>query len=196
MLGHEIDVAGVGGTLTGNALALAAIRATLSTCLRDEDFAVAVPLAERFTDGVAAVIDEHDLPWHVQRLGCRAEYWFCPPPRDGAAAAAAVDEDLEGFLHLWCLNRGVLLTPFHNMALFSPHHTEADVDRHTEVFGEAIARSSSVSSGTAECSWADTQNSLPSGSDSVTHGKPSSRRPTTAAPAAGPARRPPPRGRR
>jgi glutamate-1-semialdehyde 2,1-aminomutase len=139
MLGHEIDVAGVGGTLTGNALALAAIRATLSTCLRDEDFALAVPLAERFTAGVSDVIASHDLPWHVQRLGCRAEYWFCPPPRDGAGAAAAVDEELEGFLHLWCLNRGVLLTPFHNMALFSPHHTEADVDRHTEVFGEAVA---------------------------------------------------------
>ena len=138
MLGHEIDVAGVGGTLTGNALALAAIRATLSTCLREEDFAVAVPLAERFTAGVSGVIAEHGLPWHVQRLGCRAEYWFCPPPRDGAAAADAVDEELEGLLHLWCLNRGVLLTPFHNMALFSPHHTEADVDRHTEVFGAAV----------------------------------------------------------
>jgi glutamate-1-semialdehyde 2,1-aminomutase len=139
MLGHEIDVAGVGGTLTGSALALAAIRATLSTSLREEDFAVAIPLAERFTSGVTGVIAEHDLPWHVQRLGCRAEYWFCPPPRDGAAAAAAVDEDLESLFHLWSLNRGVLLTPFHNMALFSPHHTEADVDRHTEVFGEAVA---------------------------------------------------------
>jgi glutamate-1-semialdehyde 2,1-aminomutase len=138
MLGHEIDVAGVGGTLTGSALATAAIRATLSTCLREEDFAVAVPLAERFAAGVADAISAHGLPWHVQRLGCRAEYWFCPPPRDGAAAAAAVDEDLEGFLHLWCLNRGVLLTPFHNMALFSPLHTEADVDRHTTVFGEAL----------------------------------------------------------
>jgi glutamate-1-semialdehyde 2,1-aminomutase len=138
MLGHEIDVAGVGGTLTGNALALAAIRATLSTCLRDDDFAVAIPLAERFAAGVSGVIAEHGLPWHVQRLGCRAEYWFCPPPRDGAAAAAAVDEELEGFLHLWCLNRGVLLTPFHNMALFSPAHTAADVDRHTEVFTAAV----------------------------------------------------------
>ena len=139
MLGHEIDVAGVGGTLTANALALAAIRATLSSSLRDEDFAVAFPLAERFTEGVTDVINRHELLWHVQRLGCRAEYWFCPPPRDGAAAAAATDEELEGFLHLWSLNRGVLLTPFHNMALFSPHHTAADVDRHTEVFGEAVA---------------------------------------------------------
>jgi len=139
MLGHEIDVAGVGGTLTANGLALAAARAALSTALREDDFAVAIPLAERFTAGVSEVIAEHDLPWHVQRLGCRAEYWFCPPPRNGADAAAAVDEDLEAFLHLWSLNRGVLLTPFHNMALFSPHHSEADVDRHTEVFGEALA---------------------------------------------------------
>jgi glutamate-1-semialdehyde 2,1-aminomutase len=139
MLGPEIDVAGVGGTLTANGLALAAARAALSTALREEDFAVAIPLAERFTAGVSEVIRRHDLPWTVQRLGCRAEYWFCPPPRNGADAAAAVDEDLEGFLHLWSLNRGVLLTPFHNMALFSPHHGAADVDRHTEVFGEAVA---------------------------------------------------------
>jgi glutamate-1-semialdehyde 2,1-aminomutase len=139
MLSAEADVSGVGGTLTANALALAAARATLSSALREEDYAVSVPLAERFTAGVAGVIEQHGLPWHVQRLGCRAEYWFCPPPRDGAAAAAAVDEDLEALLHLWCLNRGVLLTPFHNMALFSPLHTEADVDRHTEVFGEAVA---------------------------------------------------------
>lgn len=139
MLGHEIDVAGVGGTLTASALAVAAIRATLSSCLREEDFAVAIPLAERFTGGVSEVIAEHRLPWHVQRLGCRAEYWFCPPPRDGAAAAAATDEELGGFMHLWALNRGVLLTPFHNMALFSPHHTQADVDRHTQVFGDAVA---------------------------------------------------------
>ncbi len=139
MLGHEIDVAGVGGTLTANGLALAASRAALSSALREEDFAVAIPLAERFTAGVQDVIERHDLPWHVQRLGCRAEYWFCPPPRNGADAAAAVDEDLEGFLHLWSLNRGVLLTPFHNMALFSPHHSGADVDRHTAVFAEAVA---------------------------------------------------------
>lgn len=139
MLGHDIDVAGVGGTLTGSALALAAVRATLSNALRAEDFAVAIPLAERFTAGVAGVIEDAGLPWHVQRLGCRAEYWFCPPPRTGAEAAAAVDEDLDAFMHLWAFNRGILLAPFHNMALFSPHHTEADVDRHTEVFAEAVS---------------------------------------------------------
>ena len=139
MLSHDIDVAGVGGTLTGNALALAACRRTLSVALRDEDFAVAFLLAQAWTDGVTSVIVEHELPWHVQRLGARAEYWFCPPPRDGASAAVAIDEELEGFMHLWALNRGILLTPFHNMALFSPHHRQADVDLHTRVFGGAVA---------------------------------------------------------
>ena len=139
MRGHEIDVAGVGGTLTGSALALAAARATLSNALREEDFEVAIPLAARWAEGVTSVIEEYGVPWHVQQLGCRAEYWFSPPPRDGAGAAAAIDEELEGFMHLWALNRGILLTPFHNMALFSPHHTAEDVDRHTEVFRAAVA---------------------------------------------------------
>ncbi len=139
MRNEDTDVSGIGGTLSGNALALAAVRATLSSCLRDEDFAVAVPLAERWMAGVADVIAGHELDWHVQRLGCRAEYWFCPPPRSGAEAAAAVDHELDGFLHLYALNRGILLTPFHNMALLCPAHTTADVDTHTEVFAAAVA---------------------------------------------------------
>jgi glutamate-1-semialdehyde 2,1-aminomutase len=134
-----VDVSGIGGTLTGNALAVAAIRATLSSALRDEDFAQMIPLATQWTDGVQSTIERHALPWHVQQLGGRAEYWFCPPPRDGAAAAAAVDEQLDAFMHLWALNRGILLTPFHNMALMSPHHTTADVDAHTEVFAAAVS---------------------------------------------------------
>jgi glutamate-1-semialdehyde 2,1-aminomutase len=98
-----------------------------------------IPLATRWTDGVAGVIDDAGLAWTVQRLGCRAEYWFCPPPRNGAEAAAAVDEQLDAFMHLWAMNRGILLTPFHNMALLSPFHTESTVDRHTEVFAAAVA---------------------------------------------------------
>ncbi len=134
-----VDTSGVGGTLTGNALALAAVRATLSSTLCDDDFARMIPLATLWTDGVQRVIDQHDLPWNVQQLGCRAEYWFCPPPRDGASAAAAIDSELDAFMHLWAVNRGILLTPFHNMALLSPHHSEADVDLHSEVFADAVA---------------------------------------------------------
>jgi len=137
--GSEIDTSGVGGTLTGNALALAAVRATLSTTLREEDFERMVPLATAWTEGVQQVLDDVGLDWCVQQLGCRAEYWFCPPPRNGRDAAAAVDPELDSYLHLHALNRGVLMTPFHNMALISPLHTRADVDRHTEVFAEAAA---------------------------------------------------------
>jgi len=135
----SIDVSGVGGTLTGNALALAAVRATLTNCLRADDFAMAIPLAEEWADGVRDAYTAAGLTWHVQQLGSRAEYWYSRPPRDGAAAAAAVRHDLDELLHLWCFNRGVLLTPFHNMALLSPHHTSADVARHTDVFAEALA---------------------------------------------------------
>ncbi len=132
------DTGGVGGTLAGNALSSAAMRATLEHTLHAEAFAHTIPLATRFAEGVQGVIDTHGLPWNVSRLGCRAEYQFLPEPaRDGTVAAAAHDEDLEHFLHLHALNRGVMITPFHNMALMCPQSTEADVDRHTEVFAEA-----------------------------------------------------------
>ena len=130
----SVDVSGVGGTLTGNALALAAVRATLSTALGPDDFAHMVPLATAWTKGVQTTIDEFELPWSVQQLGARAEYWFCPPPTHGAAAAAAVDSELDAYMHLFAVNRGVLLTPFHNMALMCPDTTAADVDGHTAAF--------------------------------------------------------------
>jgi glutamate-1-semialdehyde 2,1-aminomutase len=135
----ETDVSGIGGTLTGNALALAAIRATLDSTLLATDYERMVPLATRWTDGVRDAFTARGLPWSVNQLGARAEYWFSPLPRDGAEAAAAVDEELASFMHLWALNRNVLLTPFHNMALMSPATTAADVDVHTEVFRDGVA---------------------------------------------------------
>jgi len=99
-----------------------------------------IPLAERWEAGASEVIARRDVPWHVTRLGARAEYHFvATPPRTGAEQAAHMDPELERFLHLWAMNRGVLMTPFHNMALMSPATTKADVDRHTEVFDEAAA---------------------------------------------------------
>ncbi len=136
---EDSDVGGIGGTLAGNALSLAAIRATLTQVLTDEAFARMIPLAQRFEAGVNDVLAAHAVPWHVTRLGARAEYHFvAQPPRNGSALHDAADPDLERFLHLWAMNRGVLMTPFHNMALMSPSTTEADVDRHTEVFAAAI----------------------------------------------------------
>ena len=133
------DVGGVGGTLAGNALSLAAVRATLGEVLTDDAFAGMVALGERLAAGTEAAIEAAGVPWHVTRLGCRTEYRFRPrPPRNGGESAAAGDEELERFLHLHALNRGVLLTPFHNMALVCPATTPADVDRHGEVFTAAL----------------------------------------------------------
>jgi len=136
---EECDVGGIGGTLAGNALSLAAMRATLDKVLTEEAFARMIPLAERWTVGVQQAITKFAMPWHVTRLGCRAEYLFSPaPPRNGTEAHDAMDFELERFMHLFAMNRGVLLTPFHNMALMSPATTTAHVDRHTEVFLQAL----------------------------------------------------------
>jgi glutamate-1-semialdehyde 2,1-aminomutase len=134
---EDIDVGGIGGTLAGNALSLAAVATTLTEVLTDEAFTRMEALAVRWTDGVQSVLDDTGAPWHVTRIGCRAEYAFSPrPPHDGAEAAAADDFALQQYLHLHALNRGLLLTPFHNMALMSPATTEADVERHTEAFAD------------------------------------------------------------
>jgi glutamate-1-semialdehyde 2,1-aminomutase len=135
----ESDTGGIGGTLAGNALSLAALRVTLERVLTEETYARTIPLAQRFVDGVAAAIRDLGLPWSVSRLGCRAEYWFrAQPPRNGAEAAATVDPELDRYMHLAALNRGILMTPFHNMALIGPDTTEADVDLHTRVFRESV----------------------------------------------------------
>jgi glutamate-1-semialdehyde 2,1-aminomutase len=134
------DTGGVGGTLAGNALSLAAMRVTLDKVLTPEAYARAIPLAARFADGVRDAVGAHGLGWNVTQLGCRAEYRFQPEPaRNGTEAHQASDPELERYLHLHALNRGVLLTPFHNMALMGPTTTAEDVDRHSAVFAEALA---------------------------------------------------------
>lgn len=136
---EDCDTGGIGGTLAGNALSLAAMRATLAKVLTQEAFDRMIPLAERWTAGVQKAIEESRLPWHVTRLGCRAEYLFSPnEPKNGTEAHDAMDFALERFMHLYAMNRGILLTPFHNMALMSPATTSDDVDYHTKVFREAL----------------------------------------------------------
>ena len=136
-----VDVGGVGGTLAGNALSTAAMRATLGEVLTDANFEHMIDLATRFREGVEGVLAQHDVPWSIEQLGARAEYRFCSPaPRTGSESAAAHDDDIEEYLHLYLSNRGVLITPFHNMALMCPATTAADVDLHTELFGQAVAQ--------------------------------------------------------
>jgi glutamate-1-semialdehyde 2,1-aminomutase len=136
---EDCDTGGIGGTLAGNALSLAAMRATLQRVLTKEAFDRMVPMAERWTAGVEKAIGDFGMPWHVTRLGCRAEYLFSPNrPRNGTQAHDAMDFELERFMHLYAMNRGILLTPFHNMALMSPVTSPADVDQHSKVFREAV----------------------------------------------------------
>ena len=136
---EDCDVGGIGGTLAGNALSLAAMRATLTKVLTKEAFDRMIPMAERWRLGVAAAITESGLPWHVTRLGCRAEYLFgATPPTNGTEAHDAMDFELERLMHLYAMNRGILLTPFHNMALMCPQTEPEDVDRHTRIFREAV----------------------------------------------------------
>ncbi len=133
------DTGGIGGTLAGNALSLAAARAALSDVLTPDAHADMEGLAERFADGVESALAAAGVPWQVTRLGARAEYSFTDRPLVTADdSRAGMDRALEVFLHLFCLNRGVLITPFHNMALMCPQTTAADVDRHTAVFAEAL----------------------------------------------------------
>jgi glutamate-1-semialdehyde 2,1-aminomutase len=130
---------GVGGTLAGNPLQVAAMRATLEQVLTREAFDKMIDLATYFTAGVNELFERYGLPWSINQLGARAEYRFAKPyPLTGTAAFESADAELEDFLHLYLANRGILLTPFHNMALMCPTTTRSDVDKHNQVFEEAI----------------------------------------------------------
>ncbi len=134
-----VDMGGVGGTLAGNPVSMAATRATLEEVLTDAAFAGMIATATTFADGVEKIIEGYGLPWSVARVGARVEYRFArPAPRTGTASAASADPELEDFLHVYLLNRGVLLTPFHNMALMCPETTADDVARHHDVFDAAL----------------------------------------------------------
>ena len=133
-----IDVGGVGGTLAGNVLSVAATRATLEHVLTDEAFDAMSGLSERFAGGVRRIIDRYELPWSITRLGARSEYRFVRQPSNGGESNASADAELEDFIHVYLANRGVLLTPFHNMALMCPATTPEDVAQHHEAFEKCI----------------------------------------------------------
>jgi glutamate-1-semialdehyde 2,1-aminomutase len=135
-----VDMGGVGGTLAGNPLSVAATRATLEHVLTDDAFVQMIDTATYFASGVQTVIDRYALPWSMSQLGARAEYRFASPaPRNGTESAASADSELEDLIHLYLLNRGIILTPFHNMALMSPVTTTADVDLHHGAFAALVA---------------------------------------------------------
>jgi glutamate-1-semialdehyde 2,1-aminomutase len=130
---------GSGGTLAGNALTMRAIVVTLREVLTPAAYEHMIALATRWADGVRAQIERHRLGWHVTQLGARAEYHFTPhAPTTGAELAAAGDESLERLLRLHLINRGIVTTPFHNMALMCPATSAADVDLHSAALAEIL----------------------------------------------------------
>ncbi len=134
-----IDMGGVGGTLAGNPLQVAAMRATLEKVLTDDAFATMIDTATVFTNGMNDIFDRYRLPWAINQLGARAEYRFARPyPLNGTEANAAADAELEDYIHVALMNRGIMLTPFHNMALMCPTTTLADVAAHHAAFEEVI----------------------------------------------------------
>lgn len=134
-----VDMGGVGGTLAGNPVSMAAARACLSAVLTDDAFTYMVGLTTRLTEALTAAIRSAGLPWSVTQLGARVEFRYADPaPRTGTESNAAGDPGLDDYLHVFCANRGVLLTPFHNMALTCPSTTESDVDRYASVFADAL----------------------------------------------------------
>ena len=134
------DIGGIGGTLAANALSMHVMRAVLGEVLTQEYYDKNIPLAKRFNEGVQSVISKYDLPWNTTQLGCRTEYWFRKEPaKNGGEAEAAVDFQLDQYMHLASMNRGFLMTPFHNMALISAATSEEDIDRHTAVFDEIVS---------------------------------------------------------
>jgi glutamate-1-semialdehyde 2,1-aminomutase len=138
--GEPINHFGFGGTLAGSALQLAAMRATFSEVMTDANYAHMIGLAKKVETGVRQIIERRGLPWHVTRVGARAEYLFMPQaPRNGGEAHHARDGLVEAYLHLYLLNRGVLLTPFHNMVLICPAVKENDVELHNQLLDDCLS---------------------------------------------------------
>lgn len=130
---------GFGGTLAGNALTIATMRAVLSEVLTPANYEIMIANASRLAEAARGVIAADGLAWHVTQTGARAEIMFMPkPPRNGADVIAGRRGDLETLLHAFYMNEGILVTPFHTMFLMCPATSAADVDRHTEVFGRFV----------------------------------------------------------
>lgn len=135
----ETGHSGIGTTLSANALALAAMRACLTEVVTPAAYAHMLPLAETLARKVKAVIAANGLDWHVTHIGSRGEF-ICSDKaaRNGTEARAAMQGPLEHALHLFLINRGVLIAPFHNMTLVSPATRPEQVDRLAEVLDDCL----------------------------------------------------------
>ncbi|HSX94735.1 MAG TPA: aspartate aminotransferase family protein [Hydrogenophaga sp.] len=131
---------GIGTTLSGNALTMAALEAALTHLHTEANYAHMLAIAALLQDGLVKRLRAAGRPWTVTRLGARLELQFMPrTPRHAQDVRALAQGELESLTHLFMLNRGVLLTPFHNMMLASPATTPADVEHLLAAFDELLA---------------------------------------------------------
>lgn len=131
---------GIGTTLTANLLAMKAMRATLTEIMTEATYAPMHELAHQLAQGLRAIIQQHQLPWCVTQVGARAEFQFCSePPKNGTQAQEVMNPSLEHYIHLFLLNRGVLITPFHNMMLICPSTTQKQVTQLLDCFDQAVS---------------------------------------------------------
>ncbi len=136
---ENCDVCGIGGTLSGNPLSIVAIKSSLQHILTEENFEYMIDLATELKQETQRVIDDYKMPWSVVQLGCRVEFWFCDQvPKNGLEAAFYHDSNLFKYIHLFFINRGILITPFHNMLLISPNTTKENVKQYAVVFRQAV----------------------------------------------------------
>lgn len=130
---------GVGTTLSANMFAMAAMRANLELVMTEQAYQRMFALAAQLAEGLRAVIVRHKLPWCVTQIGARTEFQFTSTaPQNGSQAQAILDGDLEQIIHLYLLNRGLLITPFHNMLLVCPSTSENDIEQLLAAFDDCV----------------------------------------------------------
>lgn len=133
------DPTGIGGTLSGNAFAIHVMLETLKQVATKEAFEHMFAMQNRLSDGLEAILGKYKVPWSVTRAGARCELQFMPHlPRTGTEAKKYFDWELIYYTHLYLENRGVVITPFHNMMLMCPVTSNADVDRLIQGWDDCI----------------------------------------------------------
>ncbi len=130
---------GIGTTLSGNMMTLAAVHATLTEVATEAAYKHMLALARLLEHHLNDSLKTYKLPWNISRMGARLELQFCEnSPSNAQQARLAQNDTIESAIHLYLLNRGVLLTPFHNMMLVCPATTEADINKLVQVFNDCL----------------------------------------------------------
>ena len=138
--GGVSDPMGIGGTLAANQFAIAAMRETLANVATEEAFDRMFAGLNRLADGLEAVLKKHNVPWSLTRSGARCELQFMPNmPTNGTEAKNFFDWQLMYYTHLYLNNRGIVITPFHNMMLVSPVTSDEDIDALIKGWDDCIA---------------------------------------------------------